>query len=113
MVTDGILVLVLTRAACSALCHPMTSLGISPGLSLSWEGVWAVLSMAGMQPQDLLLHSPLLSAAPATCIAQRSRSLKALKSHRGFKISGSTAPHLIWQLASPGVAAFQEIGLCV
>lgn len=61
----------------------------------------------------LLLHSTLSLPVPAIFIVQRCRSLKALKVNIALKSLLSAAPDPIWQLTFPGVAAFQEIGLCV
>lgn len=111
--TERIFVPALTGAACSARYHPMTSLCISPGLSLSWAGLWAVLSMA-VSPST---GSPSPWSTPVSSTSHfhcsEVQEPKSLESQYRFKISGSTAPHPIRQLASPGVAAFQEIGLCV
>lgn len=46
-------------------------------------------------------------------IVQRCRSLKALEVNIALKSLLSMAPDPIWQLSFPGVAAFQEPGLCV
>jgi len=54
-------------------------------------------------------YTPLSSTSHFLCC----RSLKALKVNTALKSLSSVAPDPIWQLASLGVAAFQEIGLCV